>query len=362
MDDPGTPRANSLMPRNRKLVIALATTIALVAVSLLAYLAWLRPAIPGRNALLDLMPGDARAVLFMDLADLRKEPFFADLLAWAPKPDADQEYRQFVRDTGFDYEKDLDRVAVAFKQEGAQRIFFAVGDGHFDTKKIKAYAAKNGMLQDSGSTEIFSLSIAGSSGRLSFTFLGKGRLAFTNTHDFGPWLNGAKAVTDAEWRERFARVAGSPVFAVIRGEDLKDAFGSGAASQDFARRATGGISSPQLSSLLAQLQWLTLAAKPENNKLRVAVDAESPEDKNAQQLTDLLNGVVLLARAGLSNATSPQPLGAPTRQSYLVLLKSVEVSRIDRPNTKSVRLMFDVTPDLLRAAPSYAPAAVPAAK
>jgi hypothetical protein len=44
------------------------------------------------------------------------------------------------------------------------------------------------------------------------------------------------------------------------------------------------------------------------------------------------------------------------------LLKSVEVSRIDRPDTKSVRLMFDVTPDLLRAAPSYAPAGVPAAK
>jgi hypothetical protein len=157
-------------------------------------------------------------------------------------------------------------------------------------------------------------------------------------------------------------VAGSPVFAVIRGEDLKDAFGSGAASQDFARRATGGISSPQLSTLLAQLQWLTLAAKPENNKLRVAVDAESLEDKNAQQLTDLLNGVVLLARAGLSNATSPQPLGATTRQSYLALLKSVEVSRIDRPDTKSVRLMFDVTPDLLKSAPSYAPAGVPAAK
>src|ERR1700693_2088216 len=252
MDDPSMPRANSVMPRNRAQV-ALATTIALVAVSLLAYFVWLRPSIPGRSALLALMPEDARAVLFMDLADLRKEPFFADLLAWAPKPDADLEYRQFIRDTGFDYEKDLDRVAVAFEQEGAQRIFFAVGDGHFDTKKIKAYAAKNGMLQNSGSTQIFSLPIAGSSVRLSFTYLGKGRLAFTNNNDFGPWLNGAKAVTDAEWRERFARVAGSPVFAVIRGEDLKDAFGSGAASQDLARRATGGISSPQLSSLFAQL-------------------------------------------------------------------------------------------------------------
>ena len=87
-----------------------------------------------------------------------------------------------------------------------------------------------------------------------------------------------------EWRERFARVAGSPVFAVIRSEALKDAFGAEAASQDLARRATGGFSSPQLSSLLAQLQWLTVAGKPQNDKLRMAVDAESLEDKNAQQL------------------------------------------------------------------------------
>jgi hypothetical protein len=357
MDVNATAPGNSLIPRKKAQFIALATTIALVVVSLLAYLFWLRPAIPGRNAVLSSMPEDAQAVLFIDLSDLRREPFFADLLAWTPKPDADQEYRKFVRDTGFDYERDLDRVTVAFEQQGAdaQKIFFGVGDGHFDTKKIRAYAAKNGAMQNSGGTEIFSLPIAGSSARLSFTFLRRDRIAFTNNKDFGSWLHGAKAVDDAEWRERFARVAGSPVFAVMRNEALKNAFGAELAAQDLARRATGGFSSPQLSSLLAQLQWLTIAGKPENNKLRVALDAESLEDKSAQQLADLLNGVVLLARAGLSNAKTQQ-LGAPARQSYLALLKSVEVSRIDRPDTKTVRLMFDVTPDLLKTAPNYAPA------
>jgi hypothetical protein len=149
---------------------------------------------------------------------------------------------------------------------------------------------------------------------------------------------------------------------VIRSDALKDAFGAEPVSQDLARRATGGFSSPQLSSLLAQLQWLTAAGKPENNKLRVALDAESLEDKNAQQLADLLNGVALLARAGISNARGQQQLGAATQQSYLALLKSAEVSRIDRPDSKSVRLMFDVTPDLLRSAPIHAPTAVPAVK
>jgi hypothetical protein len=362
MDVTGTPPANPLVPRNKRQFIALATAVGLAVLSLLVYFAWFDAAIPGRNSLLSWMPEDAGTVLFIDLADLRRKPFFADLLAWAPKPDADPEYRQFVRDTGFDYERDLERVAVAFEQQGAQKIFFAVADGHFDKKKIKIYAAKNGGMQNSGGTEIFSLPIAGSSARLSFTFLTNNRLGFTNDKDFASWLHGAKAVGDAEWRERFARVAGSPVFAVMRNEALKDAFGAEPASQDLARRATGGFSSPQLSSLLAQLQWLTVAGKPENNKLRVALDAESLEDKKAQQLADLLNGVVLLARAGLSNARTQQQLGAATRQSYLALLKSVEVSRTDRPDTKSVRLMFDVTPDLLKSAPIYAPAAVPATK
>src|SRR6202047_2125115 len=287
MDTSGLPHRNALMPKNKAQFIAFATAVGLAAVALLAYFVWFQPAIPGRNALLSSMPEDASAMLFSDLADLRRAPFLADLLASAPKPDADPEYRQFVRDTGFDYEKDLDRLAVAFEQQGAQRIFFAVGDGHFDRKKIKAYAAKNGVLQNSGGTEIFSLPIAGSSARLSFTFLGKDRLAFTNKDDFGTWLHSAKAVADAEWRERFARVAGSPVFAVIRSEDLKEAFGAEPSSRDLARRATGGMSSPQLSSLLAQLQWLTIAGKPQNNKMHVAIDAESLEEKNAQQLADL---------------------------------------------------------------------------
>lgn len=358
---PANP-ANSEAPRSRAHRIGLATAAGLAVVYLLAYFVWFRQPNPGRGRLLSLMPEDANAVLFVDLMELRRASFFTDLLAWAPKPDADQEYRKFVEDTGFDYERDMDRLAVAFEQQGAQRIFFAVGEGRFDKKKIRADAAKNGTVQNSGRTEIFSLPIAGSPARVSFVFLKKDRIAFTNNNDVASWLPGAKAVDDAEWRERFARVAGSPVFVVMRNEALRGAFGADPASQALAQRATGGFSSPQLSSLLAQLQWLTVAGKPENDKLRVAMDAESLEDKNAQQLADLLKGIVLLARAGLSGARTQQQLATTTRQSYLTLLKSVEVSRIDRPDTKSVRLMFDVTPDILKSAPAYAPAGVPAPK
>lgn len=317
---------------------------------------------PARDALLSLMPEDAEAVVFLDFADLRREPFFADLLAWAPKPDADPEYRQFVSDTGFDYETNLDRVAVAFEKQGAQQIFFAVADGRFDQRKIKAYATKAGVIQKSGEAEIFSVPAAGRPQPISFAFVRKDRIAFTNANDFASLLKMTKTAGSADWHTRFERVAGSPVFGVIRNDGIADAIGSQAGSQNFAQRATGGLTSPQLSSLLVQLQWITVAGKPENDRLRVVAEGESYEDGDARQLADLLNGVVLLARVGLSNARAQQQIGAATRESYLALLKSVNVSRIDRGETKSVRLMFDVTPQLLRSVPSSTPAAAPLAK
>ena len=60
------------MPKNKAQFIAWATAVGLATVALLAYFVWFHPAIPGRNALLSWMPEDARAMLFIDLADLRR--------------------------------------------------------------------------------------------------------------------------------------------------------------------------------------------------------------------------------------------------------------------------------------------------
>ncbi len=317
--------------------------------------------------MLSWMPENAQAVLFLDFTELRRSPFFAELLAWAPKPESDPEYRQFVRGTGFDYEKDLSSIAIAFEQQGGQQTFLAVAEGRFDEKKIKAYAAKNGELKTSSGADIFLIPTSGNTSHVFFTFLRTGRLAVSNRNDFESLLQNAKtrnAKTPAlsEWQARFERVAGSPAFSVIRGDALKDYLGAPDTSKDLARRATGGLSSPQLSSLLAQLQWITIAGKPDHDKLRVVADGESLDDANAKQLADVLNGIVLLARAGLGTVRNQQQIGAPTRQNYLALLKSVEVSRVDRGETKSVRLMFDVTPNLLKSAPSLSPPLPPATR
>jgi hypothetical protein len=334
----------------RKSITALAIALLLGALGFYASKRWSIDQNRVRAEILALMPGDASAVVFVDLAELRKSPFFLQLYKWAPRPEADAEYAEFLRNTGFDYERDLNRLALAVEKRGQQSALFAIADGKFERQKIAAYATKAGTLEKHEGRDIFSVLLSGSTRRISFTFLRNDRLAITDDADLAAFLAVKQNDTDAaEWRERFQRLAGSPVFAVVR-----QSAGAGAA---LAAQAPGGLRSPQLSALLDQLQWLTLAAKPENDGLRVVAEGESTQEGTVRQLTDLLNGVTFLAQAGLNDPKTRQQLDPAVREAYLELLKSADVSKIDRGDTKSVRIVFDLTPKFLEAARLPTPAA-----
>jgi hypothetical protein len=332
--------------------------VVLAAVALYGYQRWGGSNAASRRDVLALMPPDASAIFFVDFDALRNAPFVSELYAWAPKPQTDPEYAQFVKETGFDYERDLDHLAVAVGKRGRESDFFAVVDGRFDHAKLLAYATKNGAVTKSGTREVLSVPVSGSPKKISFSFLESDRIALTDDADLTSHLKVSPSNPDAaEWRSRFERLAGSPVFAVIR----QDA----AAGEALASRAPGGLRSPQLSSLLDQLLWITLAGKPENDGLRVVAEGESSADTTARQLVDLLNGIVILAEVGLNDAKTRQQVDPATREAYLELLKSVDASRIDRGDTKSVRLVFEITPKFLEAArsappPASAPAPAPA--
>jgi len=98
------------------------------------------------------------------------------------------------------------------------------------------------------------------------------------------------------------------------------------------------------------LQWITIAGKPENDRLRVISEGECATESTARQLADVLNGVVILAEGGLNDPKTRQQLDPAIREAYLDLLKSAEVSKVDRGDTKSVRLVFEITPGFLEAA------------
>jgi hypothetical protein len=308
-----------------------------------AYRKWGIQNVPARDEALALMPSTANAVLFADFGQLRQSPFVAQLYAWAPKPQADADYTQFVKETGFDYARDLDRLALSVVKHGQDSAVFAILDGKFDRQKISAYALKDGSIVKIEGHEVFFVPVSGTAKKISFAFLRNDRIAMTNDANLALFLGAKKGPDDvAEWRTRFERLAGSPVFSVFR-QDA--ALGAALAAQ-----APGGLRSPQLSTLLDQLQWVTLAGKPENDHLRVVAEGECTAEATARQLVDVMNGVVMLAQAGLNDVKTRQQLDPAMREAYLELLKSADVSKIDRGDTKSVRLVFEITPGFLEAA------------
>jgi hypothetical protein len=306
-----------------------------------------------RDEVLAVMPADASAILFADFGELRQAPLVAQLYMWAPRPQVEPDYAQFVKETGFDYEKDIDRIAIAVFKNVMHNTFLAVVNGRFDQKRISEYALQRGKsyLTENNRT-VFFMPLGDGSQRLSFMFLRKDLFIITND-GLSPEKLHDVLHSDAgrtEWQRRFERLAGSPLFAVIR-QDA--ALGAALAAQ-----APGGLRSPQLSSLLDQLGWITLAGKPESDRLRVVAEGECSTEATVRQLADVMNGVLILAEGGLNNARTRQQLDPAMRDAYLELLKSADVSKIDRGESKSVRLVFDVTPGFLEAA-RKAPPVVP---
>lgn len=347
---------NGACAMKRRTWVGLTAIVILCACAFFGYRKWDASSGASREELLVLMPSDASAVFFADFDELRQAPFLAAIYAWAPKPLADADYAQFVKETGFDYERDLHRLALAILKRGQDSSLIAVVDGKFDRQKISAYARKNGSSAKTGGREIFSVTLTGSSKKISFTFLKNDRIVLTNDADINVFLDAKKRSEDAaEWRTRFERLAGSPVFAVIR----QDA----AAGTAMSSQAPGGLRSPQLSALLDQLQWITLAGRPDNDRLRVAAEGECSAETTARQLADMLNGVVILAQAGLNDAKTRQQLDPAAREAYLELLRGADISKLDRGDTKSVRVLLEITPAILEAArraPLTSPGSAPA--
>jgi hypothetical protein len=330
--------------KQRLWIVLFAAVVLLCILAYGAHRFWTGGNYSARDSALATLPSDATAVLYADVDQLRKSPFAAQLYAWAPKPQqVDAEYTKFLNDTGFDYERDLDRLAIATIKRGPATEFFAVADGRFDRKKINVYTSQYGTHASIGGREIFTVPVSGSPRKISFAFVHQHRIAFTDDADLPALLAQAmKGADETDWRTRFDRLAGSPLFAVIR----QDA-GTGSA---LAARAPGGFQSQQLAGLLDQLQWITLAGKPEEQRLRVVVEGECPTDNTARQLSDFLGGALILAQAGLNGPRVRQQLDPQAREAYLEMLKGADISRVDRGEAKSVRAVFDITPKFLAAA------------
>jgi hypothetical protein len=337
----------------KKLTLAASIAVLVLAALILARHFSIGSADSARQQLLQFVPSDSTAVIFLDVDECKQSPFLQKLYEWAPHPTEDSEYAQFVRDTGFSYERDLRRAVVAISNQGATTNLLAIADGNFERRKIETFLNHNGKSLQHGKWKIFRLndSMRGNDRPLSFVFLSDHRIAITDSENFPLTLfTSAAEANHAEWNLRFDRLAGTPIFALIRQDP---AFQSALNSA-----APGGFRSPQLSGLLEQLQWISIAGKPQADQLRVVAEGECLSDQSISQLNDVVQGVFVLAQNGLNDPKLRQQMNPAEREAYLEILKSADIQKFDRGEWKTVRLVLSITPkflDVVRVASFDAP-------
>jgi hypothetical protein len=338
--------------RSKTFALSLTAAFLLVAGALLALHFSPRSDLSARRQLLQLIPAETTSVIFLDLDQFRESPFLGKIYSWAPPPREESEYAQFVRDTGFSYERDLKRVVIAIANHEAATNLFAIADGEFDRKKIESFLSRNGRITQQGKWKVFLLDQNAGAKPLSLAFLSDTRIAMGDFARFPEVLSAAPSGPfHAEWNERFERLAGTPLFAVIRQDPALQT------ALDAAR--PGGFRSPQLLALLDQLQWISIAGKPEGDHLRLVAEGECLSEPATSQLRDFLQGMLLLAQNGLNDAKLRREMNQEEREAYLEILKSADVQKIDRGQWKSVRLVLAMTPrflDVARVSSLAAPA------
>jgi hypothetical protein len=289
------------------------------------------------------LPPDAPAIGYIDVESLRKlqsSPLSTLLGLGGSKSREDREYQQFVRETGFDYTRDLDEGAIAFWPENtgepgegasAENRAFIIADGRFDERKIRAYALKSGKAHASGAQTIYEIPGAPP---VSFEFLSPGRIAITSGTGSAEFLARARpASPDPGLKAGIDRLAGAPIFAIARADRMPKSF------------YTGLSKSPQVESLAHDVVALTLAAQPQGNVLKVVVDGESTSVENALTIATFLEFSRMGASLALSNPKTSRQLTEEQGAFLEGLLRESRISRRDR----WVRLTFDITPQMLGA-------------
>ena len=293
-----------------------------------------------------LIPSDAPVVAFLDAQALRttqNSSLAAIGQIVLPTPQQDPDYTQFVNATGFDYSRDLDHAAIATwptsldaaRNEAGDNRTLAITDGHFDQGRIKAYALRvGGKAVPYGKATIYEVP---GKPPVSFEFLSPTRVAMASGKNATDLLTkDPPSSRDPAMRARIDRVAGAPLFAVARTDNLPSSI------------YEGFNNSPQLLSLAKSIQTIALSAQPQGNDLAVILDGECDSMKNAIEIGTLLEGFRMI---GSLEMKDPKNRGQMTKQQAAFLSSLLSKVKVT-PQDNWVRLSISLTPEMLAGKPS----------
>jgi hypothetical protein len=323
----------------KTLLLSAAVTATIIAAALLLYgnlpngvTAHASPA----PELISALPAGAPTLVYVDLAAVRASSFYQHRPDKTPIAVPNQDYADFVRSTGFDFEKDLDRVVIAsWPASGKeQRKNVAIAEGRFDRAKISGYATRKGKLDHQQGHDVFLFPTGDQMGYVSVTFLDEHRIALVAgpsisllfaSHADDPGVDPA--------RERAARLDGAAAFLITHVPPIPDNPGAGAATQ-----------AAQFLSMARSVQWITLAARPEGDGLRLSLEGECDNSTDALQIKSALELLRMLGRAGLDSPKTHQSMDPAALATLQTLLTNADVTQA----AERVRILVELTPDIFK--------------
>lgn len=344
----------------KRALIAVAVLVCVAAVGAAFYIYRSSRPLPAVSSgpapgIFDQLPSGAPVVAYIDVASLRKlqNSPFSDLLGLTgtvnsgkSKQPVDRDYAQFLRGTGFDYTRDLDQAAIAVwptdlspaGNDAGANPSLAIADGRFDQRKIITYALRvGGRPENVGGRERY---IVPGKPTVAFQFLSPTRIVIASGKHPEELLNlpnTSAATTDPATQARVQRVAGAPIFGVVRTSQLP---------ADFYANFKN---SPQLESVIRNIQSLSVSGRPEGDQIQVTADAECTSMTNAIEFSTLLDTFRVLGEMSLSDPKVRRQMQMTREQAEFTeaLVQQAKISHQDR----WVRVAIDITPAMLGASP-----------
>lgn len=286
--------------------------------------------------LLELAPADSTFIAYADVAALRQSSIVQQATSMNRPGATDPDYQEFVRATGFDYERDLDRVLVASKTDTTPNATIAVADGRFDQKKITEYAQLSGKTENENGRTVYVIPSVTPGKNISLTFLSAGRIAVSDGGDFFA-RQGALSTTplDGAMRERLSRVAGAPLFF---------------AAKTPARSTSAPSAGPAAlaSSLFQSVGWVDFAARPDGESVILSAEAECGSPEDALKVATALELLRTVIQGAIVNQKGGTQVPAENVAQAMRLLKAANITTA----AERVRLLITLTPDMIKLPPS----------
>ena len=291
------------------------------------------PASTNAPSLVQQLPPNASAIVFVDIEALRSSSFANELASLAPTSAQEAAYTQFVQATGFDYSRDLDRAALALWPQTAPTSALALAQGRFDQQKIERYALRNGgHLVIIHKQKIYEVREENSSRLVRFTFLSPDEIAMADGPALTEVLSPKTARLDSQMSSLVAHASSAPIYAAARSQDLSKDVGI-----DVSHFA-------QLADMLRGIHTITASGRPAADNLKLFASADCSSTIDALKLSTTLQGLLWMGRAALADSKTQQQIG-PQWPGFDAMLKAADISH----DGHLLQLRIEFTPQMLQA-------------